>query len=144
MFLASTVPAVKPRFLNRTFSRALAAGVVLVALACRSSAPGENDPGPCRLASRAAIGSWALASFGLTPRPVRTFAVDATIHAIFAGTDVGVVKTSDGGQTWTPTGLFGGLRAVGALAVSPSAPTVIYASAGDSLLKSMDDGATWQ
>ncbi|MCK6449306.1 MAG: glycosyl hydrolase [Alphaproteobacteria bacterium] len=67
----------------------------------------------------------------------------------------GVWKTTDAGQTWlcTTDGFFR-TAAVGAIAVAPSAPNVIYAgtgeacirndvSHGDGIYKSVDAGKTW-
>jgi photosystem II stability/assembly factor-like uncharacterized protein len=67
----------------------------------------------------------------------------------------GVWKTTDGGNRWTP--MFdhaGRLASIGAIAVSPSNPDVIYvgtgesapredASFGDGIWKSSDGGSTW-
>ena len=46
----------------------------------------------------------------------------------FGSSGGGVWKTTDGGQTWKPVsdGLFGG--SVGAVAVAPSDPAVVYAN----------------
>src|SRR5947209_1441485 len=72
----------------------------------------------------------------------------------FGSTGGGVWKTTDGGQTWKPVsdGFFGG--AIGAVAVAPSDPNVVYAgtgeetvrgnlSYGDGVWKSTDAGKTW-
>jgi len=66
----------------------------------------------------------------------------------------GVFKTEDGGQSWFPTtdGFFGGT--IGAIAVAPSNPDVVYVgggeypirgnvSYGDGVWKSTDAGKTW-
>jgi photosystem II stability/assembly factor-like uncharacterized protein len=67
----------------------------------------------------------------------------------------GVWKTDDAGRTWRP--LFDGqpTQSIGALAVAPSEPRVIYAgsgeglqrpdlSVGDGIYKSTDGGETWE
>jgi len=72
----------------------------------------------------------------------------------FGSTGGGVWKTTDGGQTWKPVsdGFFGG--SIGAVAVAPSDPNVVYAgtgeetirgnvSHGDGIWKSTDAGKTW-
>ncbi|HEX6809923.1 MAG TPA: glycosyl hydrolase [Gemmatimonadaceae bacterium] len=67
----------------------------------------------------------------------------------------GVFKTTDGGETWNPVTdkYFGGT--IGAIAVSPSNPDIVYVgtgeydirgnvSHGDGMFKSVDAGKTWQ
>ena len=67
----------------------------------------------------------------------------------------GVFKTTDGGETWNPATdkYFGGT--IGAIAVSPSNPDIVYVgtgeydirgnvSQGDGMFKSVDAGKTWQ
>ena len=73
----------------------------------------------------------------------------------FGTTGGGVFKTTDGGQWWKPVsdGFFGG--SIGAIAVSPSDPNVVYVGTGektvrgnvthgDGMWKSTDAGATWK
>jgi len=66
----------------------------------------------------------------------------------------GVWKTIDGGRTWDPVFDSQSVASIGALAVAPSAPDVIYAGTGESTLrdstgygngvyKSSDAGKTW-
>src|SRR5712691_2262377 len=72
----------------------------------------------------------------------------------FGSTGGGVWKTTDGGQTWTPVsdGFFGG--AIGAIAIAPSDPSVVYVGTGEETIrgnvspgagmwKSTDAGKTW-
>jgi photosystem II stability/assembly factor-like uncharacterized protein len=74
---------------------------------------------------------------------------------LFGSAGGGVWKTDDGGHTWfnLSDGYFGG--SIGAVAVAPSDPNVIYVgggektvrgnvSHGDGLWKSVDAGKTWQ
>ncbi|MGW8267870.1 MAG: WD40/YVTN/BNR-like repeat-containing protein, partial [Longimicrobiales bacterium] len=67
----------------------------------------------------------------------------------------GVWKTTDGGQTFKPTFDDQPVQAIGALAVAPSAPNVVWAGTGeawairdadvwgDGIYKSVDGGETW-
>jgi len=66
----------------------------------------------------------------------------------------GVWKTDDFGRTWTPIFDAQGSQAIGAIAVAPSEPNVVYVSSGeglarpdlavgDGIYKSTDAGKTW-
>jgi photosystem II stability/assembly factor-like uncharacterized protein len=66
----------------------------------------------------------------------------------------GVWKTTSGGLSWTPLTDKTGIMSIGAIAVAPSDPNVIYVgtgescirgniSYGDGMYKSMDAGKTW-
>ncbi len=66
----------------------------------------------------------------------------------------GVWKTTNGGLTWTPMTDKTGIMSVGAIAVAPSDPNVVYVgtgescirgniSYGDGMYKSVDGGKTW-
>lgn len=72
----------------------------------------------------------------------------------FGATGGGVWKTTDGGQTWRPVsdGFFGG--SIGAVAVAPSDPSVVFAGGGEETIrgnvshgegvwKSTDAGKSW-
>ncbi|HYX70997.1 MAG TPA: hypothetical protein VE825_17815, partial [Terriglobales bacterium] len=67
----------------------------------------------------------------------------------------GVWKTTDGGAVWKPIFDQAGVASIGALALAPSNPRIIYVgtgensvysgmSHGDGVYKSSDGGATWQ
>lgn len=60
----------------------------------------------------------------------------------------GIWKSTSGGQVWTPIFDSVGVPSIGALAVAPSAPNIIYAGTGErhpgrGIYKSTDSGATW-
>ena len=72
----------------------------------------------------------------------------------FGHVNGGVWKTTDGGRTWVPIFDDQPVASIGALAVAPSAPDVIYVGSGESTLrdsvgfgngvyKSTDSGRTW-
>jgi len=79
---------------------------------------------------------------------------DATTF-YFGGVDGGVWQTTDGGVVWKPVFDNQPVASIGALAVAPSDPRVIYAgtgesdirsnlASGDGVYKSVDGGQTWQ
>jgi photosystem II stability/assembly factor-like uncharacterized protein len=62
---------------------------------------------------------------------------------LYAGTDSGVAKSTDGGATWSAVSV-GGVPSVTVLAVDPSRAGTLYAGAGaDGVFKSTDAGGTW-
>ncbi|HXT72035.1 MAG TPA: hypothetical protein VN700_19935 [Vicinamibacterales bacterium] len=88
----------------------------------------------------------------------RTKAVDGVAsapHLFYVGAvNGGVWKTTDAGRTWAPIFDDQPAGSIGAIAVAPSDPNVIYVgtgegmqrpdlSTGDGLYKSIDAGATW-
>ncbi len=73
----------------------------------------------------------------------------------FGGVDSGIWKTIDAGTVWTPIFDGQGIASIGALAVAPLDPNVIYAgtgesdirsdlATGDGVYKSIDAGKTWK
>ena len=72
---------------------------------------------------------------------------DPTVYYI-ATPDGGVWKTSDAGRVWRPMMDGTGVSSIGAVAVAPSNPNVIYAGSGEEspgqgMFKSSDAGAHW-
>jgi photosystem II stability/assembly factor-like uncharacterized protein len=72
----------------------------------------------------------------------------------FGGVNGGIWKTSDAGMVWTPIFDKQSVGSIGALAVAPSNPAILYAgtgesdirsdlSSGDGVYKSLDAGSTW-
>jgi photosystem II stability/assembly factor-like uncharacterized protein len=75
---------------------------------------------------------------------VLVLAVDPRTTAIlYAGTAVGVFKSTDGGAFWSAsnTGLTD--LVVGALTLDPQTPTTLYAATSTGVFKSIDGGAHW-
>jgi photosystem II stability/assembly factor-like uncharacterized protein len=61
----------------------------------------------------------------------------------------GVWKTTDGGTVWVPISDSIPVASIGAVAVAPSNPDIVYVGTGNTMLghgvyKSVDAGATWQ
>ena len=56
-----------------------------------------------------------------------------------------LLKTTDGGTSWQPTGLsLADLWSLGALVVNPKRPSTLYAAVGAKVLESDDAGESWQ
>jgi photosystem II stability/assembly factor-like uncharacterized protein len=90
-------------------------------------------------------GGRALAGTGVAGDPLTYY---------FGSVAGGVWKTTNGGNTWTPMTDKTGIMSVGAIAVAPSDPNVLYVgtgescwrgdiSYGDGMYKSVDGGKTW-
>lgn len=60
---------------------------------------------------------------------------------IYVGTESGVYKTVDGGNTWAKTG-FAEMR-VSVVQVAPDNRDIVYAGTDDGIYKSNDGGSTW-
>jgi photosystem II stability/assembly factor-like uncharacterized protein len=79
----------------------------------------------------------------LLSREVEAIALDpARANVLYVGTwKHGVVKTEDGGQTWSAPRLGG--RRVSCIAIAPTRPQTIYAGVSGGIFASTDGGATW-
>jgi len=82
-------------------------------------------------------------------------AVPGTSTAYMGAANGGVFKSTNSGTNWTPVFDDWGVYSIGALALSPSDPNVVYVGTGESnssvdsydgagVFRSMDGGATWQ
>ena len=91
-------------------------------------------------------GGWATMAVGVPDQP-NTF--------YFGAADGGVWKTTNAGRTWQPLMQHEASATVGALAVAPSNPDIIYVgtgqvaarydiAGGDGVYKSTDGGKTWK
>jgi photosystem II stability/assembly factor-like uncharacterized protein len=73
---------------------------------------------------------------------IAALAIDPSAPATIYAWGGGLFKSTDGGGSWTATGLSG----ASTLAIDPSAPATIYAGSGfftGGVFKSTDGGATW-
>jgi photosystem II stability/assembly factor-like uncharacterized protein len=82
---------------------------------------------------------------GQMPGDVMALAMDGgtptTIYA--ASMSAGVVRSSDGGQSWAPARQTTTVGGVYTLAVSPGAAQTVYAGGDGGLFQSTDGGITW-
>jgi photosystem II stability/assembly factor-like uncharacterized protein len=131
--------------------RSLAAGVLAALLIPAAAAPGQ----PVDPALYSAL-RWRLVGPFRGGRTVAAVGVPEKPNLFYAGVNNGGIwKTTDAGRTWTP--IFDGqpTGSIGALAVAPSNPEILYAgsgeglqrpdlSVGDGVYKSLDGGATWR
>ena len=91
--------------------------------------------------------TWHRASGGLFPEAdIRAIVVHPTDpHILYAGTEKGVVKTTDGGNRWTPLPSPMDTREVWALAIHPTDPAVLFAgTCPAAFFKTTDAGKTWR
>jgi photosystem II stability/assembly factor-like uncharacterized protein len=119
------------------------------ALACGSAAAAPVDPASYASLQWRLLGpfraGWAEMIQGVPGKPNSFY---------FGASGGGVWRTDDSGQTWASLFDHGGSSAIGAIAIAPSNPNVIYAGGGQpeprydvqsgrGLYKSTDGGATW-
>jgi len=90
--------------------------------------------------------TWRRASNGVFPEAdVRAIVVHPTdSNVLYAGTEKGVVKTSDGGNSWEHMPSDMDSREVWSLAIHPTEPDTVYAGTCPSaFFKTTDGGETW-
>ena len=124
--------------------KAGAAGLLVALLSASAVVAQEIAPG--------AYAGLRWRSLGTT-RAGRVTAVQGVVgqpNLYYMGTpNGGVWKTDDGGRTWQPIFDSVPVPSIGALAVAPSNPKVIYVATGEQgkgkgIFKSTDGGATWE
>ncbi len=87
------------------------------------------------------------ATNGLAPQVIQILIDPSSPNTVYAGTDQGVYRSTDGGETWEPRN--GGLGGYGDLVVSgivrhPTNPDILFiATWGYGLFKSTDAGRNW-
>jgi photosystem II stability/assembly factor-like uncharacterized protein len=96
-----------------------------------------------RVYTRSDKGEWTFADLNPTPLPIPSIrvsvvALDALVPTTAYATAGGLLKTTDGGATWSP--VLGG--PVFTVALDPIVPSTLYAG-GNGARKSLDGGATW-
>jgi photosystem II stability/assembly factor-like uncharacterized protein len=144
--------------------RAMAAGALAAALPATTMAQGGRPRPVTTTNAMIPVPFDSLAFTGLRWREIGPFRGGRSVAAAGSAaepnvyymgtTGGGVFKTEDGGQSWFPAtdGFFGGT--IGAIAVAPSNPNIVYvgggeypirgnASYGDGVWKSSDAGKTW-
>jgi photosystem II stability/assembly factor-like uncharacterized protein len=111
----------------------------------------HDSPTPAAASMR-----WRLVGPFRGGRVVAVAGVPAEPHTYyFGGVAGGVWKTTNGGIVWTPLFDTQPVQSIGAIAVAPSNPAIIYAgtgepdwrsdlSSGDGIYRSADSGRTWQ
>ena len=73
---------------------------------------------------------------------ITALAIDPTSpQTIYAGTHEGVFKSTDAGDSWSPTGLTD--TEINALAIDPTSPQTIYAVSYSGVAKTTDAGSSW-
>lgn len=91
--------------------------------------------------------TWHRVSNGMFPEAdIRAIVVDPTdSNVLYAGTEKGIVKTTDGGNNWTQLPSEMDSREVWALAIHPSEPGILFAGTCPSAFyKTTDAGKTWK
>lgn len=93
-------------------------------------------------------GTWTLTSSGITPARLQSLTLNPAEPSTLLGGDyLAIYRTTNSGDTWTKVHAFpaGSNSSVKALAMAPSAPSVVYAGTSDSgVLKSTDGGLSWE
>ena len=88
--------------------------------------------------------TWRPASFGISNPVVNALAVDP-VHPdmVYAGTQLGFFRSSDGGKHWQTSNPVNALK-VHAIAVDPAHPQVLYVGTAMGIYRSANGGAAWQ
>jgi photosystem II stability/assembly factor-like uncharacterized protein len=109
-----------------------------------------GNPGQGVYGSRNEGASWESLSTGLRGGNVETLLVHPDDPAIlYAGTDAGVARSTDGGATWRRrnqglTDAQGKVATVFSLAFQEGDPETLYAGANQQIFKSTDGGSSWR
>jgi photosystem II stability/assembly factor-like uncharacterized protein len=87
--------------------------------------------------------TWKPVNSGLTDPQIWSLGADGQAAAIYAATNSGVFKTTNGGDSWTATAALG-MFGVRTLAVDPQNPQIVYANPfNEGLYRTSNGGASW-
>ena len=93
---------------------------------------------------RYASGKWSAAAIGLGRGAVRGLAICAAEpRTIYAGTESGLFRSTNGGDGWTPVNSGLTSTSVLALAVDPAAPSRAFAGTVTGLFRTTNSGTNW-
>ena len=91
--------------------------------------------------STASTGAWQQLPVSVEGGAVNTLVMDPADPAVlYAGTDEGLFKSTDGAANWTQLSVAGRVTTI---SVDPGSPSTVYVSADYGLHRSLDSGATW-
>jgi photosystem II stability/assembly factor-like uncharacterized protein len=138
------------------FSRIIARSVALLIAATAPLATPAQENAPQQVSPQLFNGlRWRLVGPFRAGRAVAVSGVPGSDGTFFfGGVDGGVWKTSDAGTVWQPLFDAESVASIGALAVAPSDPRIVYAgtgesdirsdlATGDGVYRSDDGGQTW-
>ncbi len=76
-------------------------------------------------------------------RPVNAIVIDSSTPAVYAGTNAGIFRSADGGNSWSSSSAGMGAVPVTALALDPVIPSRLYAGTSAGVYLSHDSGSSW-
>ena len=88
--------------------------------------------------------SWSYPSMGGAYSVNAMAAAPSTPLVVYAATPAGILKSADGGTTWTAAADAGLAGAPTGLAVDAGSATTLYAATGQGIFVSTDGGANWR
>jgi photosystem II stability/assembly factor-like uncharacterized protein len=95
-------------------------------------------------ASTVSAGTNVWTSIGLEGKKIYSLAIDQTSPStLYAGTDGGVFKSTDGGATWSAVNVGLTSTVINMLAIDPASPSTLYVGTNGGVFKSTDGGAIW-
>ena len=123
---------------SKTYFRVAAVSVVILVLTAKESR------GVARSMRQAGI-DVSTASLPEGSEIVRALVIDpSNPRTIYAGTYAGVIKSTDGGGSWSAVNDGLGNRAVVSLAIDPSNTNIIYGGTVSGIFKSTNGGDAWR